>query len=86
MQLVRTTVVHAVESEGVCLAEVKVLSNDVEELWDFGGDSGYGFVLVEREWPIVHDRLVVICCVLIGDEVITVLVEVVFLSCRNKEF
>lgn len=86
MQLVRTTVVHAVESAGVCLAEVKVLSNDVEELWDFGDDSGDGVVLVEREWPIVHDRLVVICCVLIGDEVIIVLVEAVFHSCRNEGF
>lgn len=47
MQLVRTAVVHAVESEGVHLAEVEVLSNDVVELWDFGGDSGDGFVLIE---------------------------------------
>lgn len=84
MQLVRTAVVHAVESEGVHLAEVEVLSNDVVELWNFGGDGGDGFVLIEREWPIVHDRLVVICRVLIGDVVIIVLVEVVSKSCRNK--
>lgn len=84
MQHIRTAVVHAVESEGVHLAEVEVLSNDVVELWDFGGNSGDGFILIEREWPIVHDRLVVICCVLIGDEVIIVFVEVVFKIYRKE--
>lgn len=78
-----TAVVHAVESKGVLLTEVKVLPNDVVELWDFGGDSGDGIILIEGEWPVMHDGLIVVCCVLISDEVITVFVKVVFKSCRK---
>lgn len=57
------------------------MANDVVELWDFGGDGGDGFVLIEGERSVVHDGLVVIRRVLIGDEVIVVFVEVVFKSC-----
>lgn len=84
LQNTRTAVVHAVESEGIHLAEVKVLSDDVVELWDFGGDGWTDFILVERKWPIVHDRLVVICSVLIGDVVVIVFVKVVFISCSER--
>lgn len=84
LQPLRTAVVHAIESEDVHLTEVKVLSNDVVELWDFGGDGGDRFVLIEGERPIVHDRLVVVGCVLICDVVIVVFVEVMFKSSRKE--
>lgn len=85
LQLIHTAVVHAVESQDVQLTEVKILSNDVVELWDFGGYCGNGFILIERERPIVHDGLVVVWCVLIGDEVVVVFVEVVPESCRSLD-
>lgn len=73
-----TAVVHPVEPEGVQLAEVKVLTNNVVELRDLGGDGWDRVVLVEGEGSVVHDGLVVISCVLICDEVVVVFVEVVF--------
>lgn len=82
LQLLHTAVVHAVESQGVCLTEVKILSNNVVELWDFGGYRGNGVILIEREWPVVHYGLVVIRRVLIGDEVIVVFVEVMPKPCH----
>lgn len=82
-QLLHTAVVHAVESQGVHLTEVKILSNNVVELWDFGGYCGNRVILVEREWPVVHDGLVVIWCVLICDEVVIVFIEVVPKSCQK---
>lgn len=82
-QLLRTAVVHAVESQGVHLTEVKILSNNVVELRDFGGYCGNGVILVEREWPVVHDGLVVIRCVLICYEVVIVFIEVVPKSCHK---
>lgn len=81
-QHIHTAVVHPVEPEGVQLAEVEVLANDVVELWDFGGDGGNGFVLIEREGPVMHDGLIVVCSILISYEVIIIFVEVVFKSCR----
>lgn len=72
-----TAVVHAVESESIHLTKVQVLSNYVEELWDFGCDGRNGFILVEGKWSVVHDRLVVIWSVLVGDEVIIVFIKVV---------
>lgn len=81
LQHIRTAVVHPVEPEGVQLAEVEVLADDVVELWDFGSDSGQGFVHIEGERPVMHDGLVVVRRVLISDEVIIVFVEVVFKSC-----
>lgn len=81
LQLVHTAVVHAVESQGVHLAEVKVLPNNVVELWDFGGYRWNGIILIERERPVVHDGLVVVRRVLVGDEVVVVLVEVVLKIC-----
>ncbi len=86
MQLIHTAVVHPVEPESVQLTEVKVLANDVVELWYFGGDSGGRIILIECEGSIVHDRLIVVWRVLIGDEVIVVFVEVVFKSCRKFMF
>lgn len=83
MPQIRTAVVHPVEPERVHLAEVKVLTNDVVEFWDFGGDGGEVWVHIERERPIMHDRLVVICRVLVGDVVIVVFVEVVLHPCRT---
>lgn len=77
LQLVHTAVVHAVESQGVQLTEVKILSNNVVELGDFGGYCGNGLILIERERPVVHDRLIVVRRVLIGDVVVVILVEVV---------
>lgn len=82
LQIVHTAVVHAVESQGVHLTEVKILSNDVVELWDFGGYRGNGIILIERERPVVHNGLVVVWCVLVGDEAVVVLVEVVPKSCH----
>lgn len=82
---IRTAVVHPVEPEDVHLAEVEVLANDIVELWDFGGDSGDGFVLIEGEGPVMHDGLVVIRRVLIGDVVIVIFVEVVLQSCGKFE-
>lgn len=76
--ILRTAVVHAVEPEGVHLAEVEVLANDVIELRDFGGDGRDGWVRIEGEWPVMHDGLVVVRRVLVCDEVIIVFVEVVF--------
>lgn len=84
MQHIRTAVVHSVEPEGVHLAEVQVLANDVVELRDFGGDGGDGFVLIEGEGPVMHDGLVVVRRVLVGDVVVAVLVEVVFKSCGGN--
>lgn len=84
LQPLRTAVVHAIESEDIHLTEVEVLSNNVVELWDFGGDGGDRFVLIEGERPIVHDRLIVVCCVLIGDVVIIVFVEVMLKSFRKE--
>lgn len=72
-----TAVVHPVEPQSVHLTEVQVLANDVDELWDFGGDGGGARVLVEGKGPVMHDGLVVICCVLICDVVFVVFVEVV---------
>lgn len=77
LQLVHTAVVHAVESEGVQLTEVKILSNNIVELWDFGGYCGNGLILIKRERPVVHDGLIVVRRVLIGDVVVVILVEVV---------
>lgn len=82
LQLVHTAVVHAVESQGVHLTEVKILSNDVVELRDLGGYRGNGIILIEGERPVVHDGLVVVRRVLVGDEVVVVLVEVVPKSCH----
>lgn len=82
LQLLHTAVVHAVESQGVFLTEVKILSDNVVELWDFGGYRGNGVILIEWEWPVVHDGLIVIRRVLIGDEVIVVFVEVMPKSCH----
>lgn len=82
MLLAHTAVVHAVESQGVHLTEVKILSNNVVELRDFGGYRGNGIVLIERERPVVHDGLVVVRRVLVGDEVVIVFVEVVPEPCR----
>lgn len=81
-QHIHTAVVHPVEPEGVHLAEIKVLANNIVELWDFGGDSGDGFILIEGEGPVVHDGLIVVCSVLISDEVVIVFVEVMLKSCR----
>lgn len=53
-------------------------------MWDFGGDGGDGFVLIEGEGSVMHDGLVVVRRVLVGDEVVVVLVEVVFQSCREN--
>lgn len=78
-----TAVVHPVEPEGVHLTEVEVLTNDVVKLWDFGGDGGDGFILIEGERPVMHDRLVVVRSVLISYEVIVVFVEVVLKSCSE---
>lgn len=80
---IHTAVVHAVEPESVHLAEVEVLANDVDEFWDFCGDGGNGFILVEGEGPVMHDGFVVVCCVLVSYVVIVVLVEVVFKPCRK---
>lgn len=33
--------------------------------------------------PVVHDRLIVVCSVLISDEVVIVFVEVMWKSCRK---
>lgn len=81
MQSIHTTVIHPVEPQGVHLTKVKVLANDVVELWDFGGDGGNGFILVEGEGSVMHDGFIVVRRVLIGDEVIVVFVEVVLESC-----
>ena len=79
--LVRTTVVHAVEPEGVHLAEVEVLANYVIELRDFGSYGGPVWILIEGEWPVMHDGLIVVRCVLVCDVVIVVFVEVMLHSC-----
>lgn len=81
-----TAVVHPVEPESVHLAKVEVLTNDVVELWDLGGDRGDGFVLVEGERPVMHDGLVVVRCVLISDEIVVVFVEVVLESCSKYRY
>lgn len=82
-QHIHTAVAHPGEPEGVHLAEIKVLANKIVELWDFGGDSGDGFILVGGEVPVVHDGLIVVCSVLISDEVVIVFVEVMWKSCRK---
>ena len=79
-----TTVVHAVEPGEVGGAEVEALADEGVEGRDGGGDGGHQGVLVEGEWPVVHDGLVVVRRVQVRDEVVLVLVEVVLLPCRRN--
>lgn len=79
-----TTVVHAVEPGNVHFTEVHPLADDVIKVWYGGGDGGEAFVLVERKRSVVHDGLIVVRSVEIGDEVILIFVKIVLHSCKNR--
>lgn len=74
-----TTVIHAVKSDDVNSTKVQPLTNDLIKVRDGGGDGGDALILVEGQGSVVHDGLVIIRCVEISDEVVLILVEIVFL-------
>lgn len=79
-----TTVVHAVESGDVYSTEVQPLANDFIKIRYGGGDCGDTFVLVEGQWSVVHDGLIIIRCVQISDKVVLILIEIVLLPCEER--
>ncbi len=79
-----TTVVHAVEPFDVSSTEVKSLANDIIKIGNGGYDCGYAWIYVEGQGSVVHDRLIIIGCVQISNEVILILIEIVLPSCVEK--
>lgn len=79
-----TTVVHAVEPDDVHSAEVQPLTYHFIEFWYGGSDGGDALILVEGQWPVVHDGFIVVWRVHISDEVIFILIEVVLFSCEKN--
>lgn len=79
-----TTVIHAVEPGNIYSTEVQPLANDLVKKWYGGGDRGDAFILVEGQRSVVHDGLIIIRRVQIGDEVILILIEVVLLPCEER--
>lgn len=79
-----TTVIHAIESSDVYFTQVQPLANDLIKVGYGGGDCGDAIVLVEGEWSVVHDRLIIIGCVQISDEIILILIEIVLFSCGKS--
>lgn len=55
VKVILTTVIHAVEPGDVNSTEVKPLANDLIEVRYGGGDCGDALILVEGQWPVVHD-------------------------------
>lgn len=80
-----TTVIHAVEPGDIHRTEVQPLADDIIKVRYGGGDGWDAGVLVEGQRPVVHDGLVVIRRVHVGDEVVLVLVETVLLPCEERE-
>lgn len=75
-----TTVIHAVKSDNVNSTEVQPLSNDLIKVRDSGGDGRDALILVEGQGSVVHDGLIIIRRVEISDEVILILIEIMFLA------
>lgn len=78
-----TTVIHAVEPDEVHSTEVEPLPNDLIKIRNGGGDGGYRVILVEGQWSVVHDRLIIIRRVQISDEVVFIFCEIVLLPCED---
>lgn len=79
-----TTVVHAVQPGDVYSTEVLPLANYLIKVRYGGGDSGNALILVEGQWSVVHDGLIIIRRVQISDIVVLILIEIVLHPCVER--
>lgn len=80
---VLTAVVHAVQPLQINGTEIHTLPNDGVKLRDLGRDGRDTIILVKRERPVVHQRLVIIGCVEVCDEVVIIGIKVVLVTCQE---